>query len=119
MLALHAPALEAPVIKAQSAKAPSPASATPNSAKAVRYGAHFGSFGTPQGAERAWPIFGKKYKILRKTDEFAVVPVDLGAPKGVLYRLIAGPTPSKDDARRLCDALKEAGSYCSVVRLDS
>jgi len=137
MLALHAPVLkvpslrkvpvvEGPRVKLPSAPAPTPASApaaandeNAPAVKGVRYGAHIGSFSTSQGAERAWAVLDKKYEAIKESDEFAVVPVDLGEPKGVLYRLIAGPTPMKADARRLCEALRAEGSYCRVLRVKS
>ena len=72
-----------------------------------------------QGAERAWGLLGKKSGTLRQTAEHAVVEIDLGAPKGVVYRLLAGPSASKADTERLCKAIKAEGSYCRVVSYKS
>lgn len=122
ILALYTPKLTPPAAPKPTAAGPR-ASAVPALApagkKERRYGAHIGSFGTSQGAERAWKVLGQKYEILMESDEFIVVPIDLGAPKGVLYRLIAGPGASRGDARRLCDAVKGEGGYCRVISLKS
>lgn len=134
ILALYTPKITPPpppkAEKKKAEKAPKPApratkaAAAPSSdgqraAAATRYGAHIGTFGTSQGAERAWSVFGKKYEALMDSDTFTVVPVDLGPPRGVLYRLIAVPTPVKADARRLCDAVKGEGGYCQVLPIKS
>jgi len=122
ILALYTPKLTPPAAAKPKAATPK-TTAKPVSAAATAngkgYGAHIGSFGTSQGAERAWTVFGKKYEILMESDEFTVVPIDLGAPKGILYRLIAGPGATRGDARRLCDAVKAEGGYCQVVPLKS
>ncbi len=105
-----------------SAAKPAPApKAIPASAPAAErhYGAHIGSFATRDGAEHAWAVFGRKSATLRKTARHEVYPIDLGAPKGTLYRLVAGPSASKADVQKLCDALKAEGAYCMVVTVKS
>ena len=125
MLAFHAPEIKIPTLSTSSAPTAAPVAVASAAGKeggavaAVRYGAHIGSFATRKGAERAWTVFGRKSETLRKTAAFAVVPIDLGAPKGVMYRLLAGPTQSKADARHLCEALKAEGGYCRVVSVKS
>ncbi|MGD8810388.1 MAG: SPOR domain-containing protein [Gammaproteobacteria bacterium] len=114
MLAFHAPKIKVP-----SLRTPTTVTATVPAEPKPRYGAHVGSFSSREGAERAWGILGKKSETLRKTADFAVVPVDLGAPKGVMYRLLAGPTASKADANRLCEALKAESGYCRVLSFKS
>lgn len=118
MLAFHAPAIKIPAL---SAPTPVPVTAALPSKRddAPRYGAHIGSFSTEKGAERAWGLLGKKSGTLRQTAEHAVVEIDLGAPKGVMYRLLAGPSASKADTERLCEAIKAEGSYCRVVSYKS
>lgn len=87
-------------------------------AKAARYGAHVGSFSTKAGAERAWETFGKTSKVLETVETHTVLPINFGAPRGVLYRLFAGPTTSISDAKELCAAIKGEGAYCRVIALD-
>ena len=45
-----------------------------------------------------------------------VVEVDLGADKGIYFRLRAGPLPDRAAAKRLCTALEAAGIGCFVAR---
>ena len=119
MLALYAPHL----IPRVEAPSPAPKVTKPApvkvAAKPGAFGAHIGSFGTSQGAERAWSVFGKKYETLKGSGDFKVVPVDLGAPKGVMYRLIASPGKSRADVRRVCEAVKSEGGYCRVISVKS
>ena len=112
MLAMNAPAVQPLPAPKRVASAAPPSSA-------ARYGAHIGSFSTREGAERAWSIVDRRSAALGKSTDHAVYPVDLGPPKGTLYRLIAGPSASKADAQKLCDALKAEGAYCMVVSVKS
>ena len=112
MLAMHPPTVVVP----PAAPKAEPAATRP--AASERYGAHIGSFSTRDGAERAWPIYDRKSAALGKTTSHAVHAIDLGSPKGIMYRLLAGPA-SKAEARKLCDALKAEGAYCHVVPFKS
>lgn len=118
LLALLAPEIKVPTLTVSEAP---PARPTPAAAESgtVRYGAHIGSFSTQKGAERAWSTFGEKSAVIRNTADHAVVRVDLGAPKGVIYRLFAGPSAAKADAGRLCAALQAEGGYCRVLSFKS
>jgi len=123
MLAFYMPTLTPPAAPSKTPPAPKPSkpAAIKVTAPAAgpRFGVHIGSFATSQGAERAWTVYSRKFEALKASDEFKVVPVDLGPPKGVLYRLIAGPAANKSDARRLCDAIKGEGGYCLVLPIKS
>jgi hypothetical protein len=131
MLALHAPLITPPPPpkdkEAASAPAPAPAPKQvavaprrPAAAGTVsRYGAHIGSFKSKESAERAWAIMARKSATLKSTPRHAVYSVDLGAPKGVMYRLVAGPATSKADVVKLCEALKAEGDFCQVVSFAS
>jgi hypothetical protein len=113
MLAMSTPVVSPP-------KAPKTVSVLAPPAGAGRlYGAHIGSFATRACAERAWTIYGRKSAALRKVSTHTVYAIDLGAPKGTLYRLVADPSASKADAQKLCDALKAEGAYCMVVPVKS
>ena len=41
--------------------------------------------------------------------------VNLGAQKGVFYRLLAGPLPSQAEAERVCRELKAKRQFCEVA----
>ena len=80
-----------------------------------RFGAHLGSFSTPAGAARAWRIYGSAHKRLLSERAHAIIPVDLGKPKGVLYRLVAAPSDTRNKALELCRAIKEDKGFCRVI----
>ncbi|MEM9683330.1 MAG: SPOR domain-containing protein, partial [Pseudomonadota bacterium] len=84
-----------------------------------RYGVHVGSYSTKESAERGWKVLGKTSKPLEKVGTHTVLPFNFGAPKGILYRLIAGPLDSKSDAKELCAEIKVEGAYCRVIPVDS
>lgn len=111
MLAMHPPTVAVP--PPPKAELVSKPPAAPE-----RYGAHIGSFSTRDGAVRAWPIYDRKSAALGKTTRHTVYAIDLGSPKGIMYRLVAGPT-SKSEAAKLCGALKAEGAYCRVVPFKS
>jgi hypothetical protein len=116
MLAFHAPEIKVPKLRAPTVvSATVPAKPKPEK----RYGAHIGSFSSREGAERAWIILGKKSETLRQKGDFTIVEVDLGEPKGVMYRLLAGPSASKADVGRLCETVKGEIGYCRVISFRS
>jgi hypothetical protein len=80
-----------------------------------RFGAHLGSFSTPAGAKRAWRIYGAAHKRILLKRAHAVIPVDLGKPKGILYRLVAAPEEIRKDAVALCRAIKKDKGFCRVI----
>lgn len=117
MLALHAPVITPPPPPAAEA-APTPAPQKAATGLPTRYGAHIGSFKSRESAERGWSIYGKKLPVIR-TARHAVYTIDLGPPKGLMFRLVAGPTTSKADAAKLCAAVQAEGGYCHVVSFKS
>jgi hypothetical protein len=36
-----------------------------------------------------------------------------------MYRLVAGPSPTKAEAVKVCEAIKADGAYCRVVAYES
>jgi hypothetical protein len=111
MLALHAP-------KPTPAPAPAPMVAAPP-APVTQYGAHVGSFKSREAAERAWPILGRQSAVIKGAARHAVYSIDLGGSKGMMYRLVAGPSPTKAEAVKVCEAIKADGAYCRVVAYES
>src|SRR5262249_36089393 len=57
-------------------------------------------------AERGWKELQTAYPDLLGKLELTVREVDLGAAKGVWYRVYAGPLASKQDAKDLCAKIK-------------
>ena len=113
MLALHAPVVTPPPA-AKSAPHPAPQKAAMGAATRY-YGAHIGSFNSRESAERGWKIYRKQLPAVRDTAQHAVYTIDLGPPKGLIYRLVAGPSTSKADPAKICAAVKAEGGYCRVV----
>ncbi len=73
-----------------------------------------------RSAERArleWKNLGQSFSDLFDKLEPIIVRTDLGAEKGTLYRLRAGPLPSLDAAQGLCRELRlrRTGTYCLPV----
>lgn len=79
------------------------------------FGAHLGSFSTTAGAKRAWRIYGTAHKRILSKHAHAVIPIDLGKPKGTLYRLVAAPSESRKNAVALCRAIKKDKGFCRVI----
>lgn len=67
-------------------------------------------------ARRAWVLLKRAHANLLGTLDPIVKRVDLGAGKGVYYRLQAGPLTSEAEARALCAKLKQRKQGCLVVR---
>lgn len=74
-----------------------------------------GAFRSPQRAERAWKAVMAASEDLLGELSYEVVRADLGADKGVLYRLRAGPITNRDAGEKLCTDLKGRGLGCFVV----
>ena len=73
------------------------------------------SFRSSANADAGWlKLFGQYEDILGEFEP-DIARVDLGADKGIYYRLRAGPLSSKASARELCGKLKERGLSCLVV----
>ena len=125
MLALHAPVVTPPPAP-EPTPAPTKRKSTAHAAHGAPqkvaltigtryYGAHIGSFKSRESAERGWKIYAKQLPAIHKTARHAVYEIDLGPPKGLMYRLVAEPSTSKADVEKLCTAVKAEGGYCRVV----
>lgn len=88
-------------------------------ANAERFAAHLASYGTRDAAERGWMELGRMYA--GKLDGFdrLINAVDLGPPRGVVYRLLTAESASGETAAKLCRRITEAdaAAYCRVVRV--
>jgi Flp pilus assembly protein TadD len=81
------------------------------------YKVQVGAFRSQQRAERAWKSVMAASKDLLGGLSHEVVRADLGAEKGVLYRLRAGPLSDRGAGDKLCTDLKGRGLGCFVVEL--
>ncbi len=81
------------------------------------YKVQVGAFRSEQRAERAWKSVMAASEDLLGDLTHEVVRADLGADKGVLYRLRAGPVSDRGAGERLCSDLKGRGLGCFVVAL--
>lgn len=93
---------------------PPPAATIPPAA-VPSFRVHLTSIRKAVGAAREWRRLGRAYPKLLSGLEVAVTRVDLGAQRGVWYRVQGGPL-GRTEARALCDAFKERGVWCQVLR---
>ena len=71
---------------------------------------------SPDGAEREWKRLRRKHSDLLDGLPLTVVKADLGAKKGVYFRLQAGPVGDETAARAFCAKLKKRKVGCLIVR---
>jgi hypothetical protein len=72
---------------------------------------------TSEQAERGWQELRAAYRDLLANLQPSIRQVDLGAEKGIWYRLYAGPLASRADAQVLCAKIKSQPpkSNCLIV----
>ncbi len=73
-----------------------------------------GAVRSPEAANKEWDHLKRTIPELGPM-QLTVVRADLGAEKGIYYRIQAGPL-SNDNAKLLCDALKTRNQGCLVVK---
>ena len=71
---------------------------------------------SPQGARSEWERLRKKHLDLLGDFELKVTKADLGARKGVYYRLRAGPLVDEKAARQLCQQLTKRQVGCLIIK---
>ena len=71
---------------------------------------------SPQGARSEWERLRKKHLDLLGDLELKVTKADLGARKGVYYRLRAGPLADEKAARQLCQQLTKRQVGCLIIK---
>ena len=82
---------------------------------AVTYAIQFASYRSEERARKGWSELSSQAPDLLAEIEPEVQRVDLGADKGIFYRLRTG-LQTKDAVDRLCTALKERGMDCLIVK---
>ncbi len=84
----------------------------------IRHGSvliQLGSYQSSASVKKGWEVLKKRYPKELSALALSIKTVDLG-PKGVYYRLLAGPFRDKDDAINLCKTLNVKGQGCFVAR---
>jgi len=79
------------------------------------YAVHLASFRTRKAAMREWKRLTGAYRELLDGLDARFPRVDLGAEKGIYYRVLAGPLDDAARARALCQALRARKVDCRVV----
>lgn len=74
------------------------------------------AFRSPEEATRTWVKLQQSNKDLLGELDLVIEKVDLGAEKGVFYRLQAAPLKSRDAAEGLCGKLQSRQVSCIVIK---
>jgi len=93
-----------------------PRPAPPAAASGKAYQVQLAAARTPAAARGEWDKLRRKHLDLLGDLGLAVTKVDLGAKKGVFYRLRVGPIKAEAEARTLCKALAKRKVSCLIVR---
>ena len=111
-----APSAEPPAPQ-PSVEAPAPAPSSPQaSVPDFQYVIQLAAFRSKEPAGRAWGTLRQRYPDILTDMDHRVRKVDLGAKKGVFYRLQAGGFETRTAALAVCDRLKAKKQGCMVVR---
>ncbi len=114
--AAGAPASVVPPAAAAATPATPPAAA-PAPASELQFAVHLASYKQEAEATKGWSQLQARFAAL-KPMQARLSRVDLG-PKGVYFRLKAGPLPDQKAAEALCRQLKSAGAgYCNPEGFD-
>ena len=79
------------------------------------YTVQIASYRSEQEASVGWQALTAEQADLLAKLPHAVAKADLGADKGIYYRLQAGSFSDRKDAKALCSNLKERSVDCMVV----
>lgn len=82
----------------------------------IAYQIQIAAVRTPERATSEWARLKSKHGDLLGGYSLNVVRADLGATKGIFYRLRAGPIAWEDVAKVLCDNLSKRKVGCLIVR---
>ncbi len=102
---------------AKTATPPPPATPVTKTAEPVKvYRVQLAAVRSQDGAQGEWARLKKKNGDLLNGLILNVIRVDLGADKGIFYRLRAGPLASEGTAKKLCERLSARKIGCLIVR---
>jgi len=76
---------------------------------------HIASYRSEEAARNGWTQLRRAHQQLLGTLQPDVARVNLGAGKGVFFRLMAGPLPSQAEADRICRELKARRQFCETT----
>lgn len=93
-----------------------PAAATDFS-EGPSFAVHLASYYTPLDAQLGWGVLTDRFPSLLSGYDAQLTSIDLGA-RGEFVRLLAGPLPDRAEAHQLCEAIRNAGSYCLPTNQD-
>lgn len=82
---------------------------------AQNYRLQLGALRSKAAVDDAWKRLRKRHRDLLSGLGLAIERTDLGPPKGVFYRLLAGPVGDRKKARRICADLQKRNVGCLVV----
>ena len=106
---------EAPSEAAAPTATETAAPAATETAAAPAYRVHLASFREKETADKEWRRLRKSHGDLLAGLAAIVGRVDLGATKGVYFRLHAGPLADAEAAQALCRALSKRRVRCRVA----
>jgi len=107
----------APAPKTKPAASSSPAGAT--SVAAVpggRFWTQLGATRSEEASNALWGQLSTTHGAVLADLDHEVYAADLGAGRGIYYRLVAGPFESQGAAGRVCASLRQAGAACFVTK---
>jgi len=116
--ASRAASAEFPPATRERAEAATPASIAPAPkmdpipARSVLRAAHLASYSSVQSARDGWDVLTSRFPDALASLTPRIERADLG-PRGVFYRLKAGPFGDDDAVRAACAPLEDAGVYCA------
>lgn len=87
----------------------------PTPRAAQKYRLQLGALRSKADVDKAWKRLRQRHRDLLSGLGLAIERKDLGSPKGVFYRLLAGPVGDRKKARRLCADLEKRNVGCLVV----
>ena len=97
---------------------PPPEPVAPRVAPKKPFKVQLGAVRSPQRAGQEWERLRRKHGDLLRRMELSVTKADLGAEKGVFYRMRAGPIADEATARDICAKLAIRKVGCLVVLPD-
>ncbi len=103
-----------PVAPAETAKPVK--KAAPEPVKKASYQIQIAAVRSRETAQAEWKRLQKKHRDLLGRYSLNVVRVDLGANKGIFFRLRAGPIADESAAKALCENLSKRKVGCLIVR---
>jgi hypothetical protein len=111
------PAVERPAKPPQTIDPVSASAAKPDVLPwAERIAVHVASVRNPAEARGEWQRLAERYRALAGLEPQAPTEVEVPG-KGIFYRVIGGAFTTRGQAQAVCDKVRSAGGYCTIVAL--